>query len=63
MVIDNLCFHFLLDTGHSLAREIRSYISIEFWDRLLMIIVPSLLECQIYYIVIGNSPHPWGLSS
>ncbi len=35
MVIDNLCFHFLLDTGHSLAREIRSYISIEFWDRLL----------------------------
>ena len=29
-------FLFLLDTGHSLAREDKSYNPIEFWDRLLI---------------------------
>lgn len=34
-------FFLLLNTGHSLPKEIRSYISIEFWDRLLVNILEN----------------------
>jgi len=37
-------FHFLLDTGHSLAKGIMSYNPIEFWDRLLVLIILKYLR-------------------
>jgi hypothetical protein len=36
----------LLDTSHSLAKEEKSYNPIEFWDRLLLVIV------RIYTILL-----------